>query len=455
MNLLVIKNRINDYLNRGDERNIIAKKNIIASFVIKMVGIVISLIMVPMTINYVSPTQYGLWLTISSIVTWISYFDFGFAHGFRNRFTEAIALNNRVLAKQYVSTTYAVLSIMFTVIALIVLFVNYFLDWSTLLNVSQDYGNELHSVFALLTVILCLNMVAGILTTMLTADQRPAYSALFIVIGQFLSLIVIYILTKITVGRLLYLAFALSGIPLLVLVVASFIIFSSKRYFDIAPSLKKVRFDLTKKIVGLGGQFFLIMICMLFIFQIVNIIIVRICGPDEVTKYNVAYKYFNILNMAMMIIITPFWSACTDAYTKKDYLWMNNIIKKLEKIWRISIYALIMMIVVSNIFYKIWLGNSVQIPLSLSIMVGVYILVQNLCGMYIYLINGTSRVRFQLIIYLFSVFISGPAMYMLCATFGTAVMLVVPIVISLVQALVAKKQLSKIIDRTASGIWLK
>ena len=174
MNLLVIKNRINDYLNRGDERNIIAKKNIIASFVIKMVGIVISLIMVPMTINYVSPTQYGLWLTISSIVTWISYFDFGFAHGFRNRFTEAIALNNRVLAKQYVSTTYAVLSIMFTVIALIVLFVNYFLDWSTLLNVSQDYGNELHSVFALLTVILCLNMVAGILTTMLTADQRPA-----------------------------------------------------------------------------------------------------------------------------------------------------------------------------------------------------------------------------------------------------------------------------------------
>ena len=207
------------------------------------------------------------------------------------------------------------------------------------------------------------------------------------------------------------------------------------------------------------------MICMLFIFQIVNIIIVRICGPDEVTKYNVAYKYFNILNMAMMIIITPFWSAVTDALIKEDFLWIRkgiiNMLKvwlfflKLEKIWRISIYALIMMIVVSNIFYKIWLGNSVQIPLSLSIMVGVYILVQNLCGMYIYLINGTSRVRLQLIIYLFSVFISGPAMYMLCATFGTAVMLVVPIVISLVQALVAKKQLSKIIDRTASGIWLK
>lgn len=455
MKILAVKKWMNNYLNRGDERNIIIKKNIIASFAIKMIGIILSLIIVPITINYISPTQYGLWLTISSIVTWIGYFDFGLAHGFRNRFTEAIAFNNRMLAKQYVSTTYAVLTIIFVIIAIILVSINCFIDWSTLLNVSQSYGSELRSVFALLTVLLCLNMIAGVLTTMLTADQRPAYSALFIVIGQFLSLVVIYVLTKTTDGRLLYLAFALSGTPLLVLIVASFVVFSSKRYYDVAPSLKKIRFDLTKKIVGLGGQFFLIMICVLLTFQMVNIIIVRICGPDEVTKYNIVYKYFSVLNMVMVIIITPFWSACTDAYIKKDYVWMGNSIKKLEKVGLLSICALLVMILVSPIFYKIWLGDSIQIPLSLSVIVGVYVLAQSLCGMYIYLINGTSRVRLQLLINLCFVFISAPTMYMLCARFGTATMLWVPIVISLVQAVVAKKQLSKIINGTASGIWLK
>ncbi len=69
----------------------------------------------------------------------------------------------------------------------------------------------------------------------------------------------------------------------------------------------------------MGAQFFIIMVCMLFIFQVINIIIVRVCGPENVTAYNIAYKYFNILNMAMMIIVTPFWSACADAYTKKRF----------------------------------------------------------------------------------------------------------------------------------------
>ena len=68
------------------------------------------------------------------------------------------------------------------------------------------------------------------------------------------------------------------------------------------------------------------------------------------TAYNIAYKYFNILNMAMMIIVTPFWSACADAYTKKDFLWMKNVIEKMEMIWKLSICVLIIMILVSSTF---------------------------------------------------------------------------------------------------------
>ena len=455
MNLLAIKNRIDIYLKKGNERNVLAKRNIIASFGIKIIGIIISLILVPMTVNYVSSAQYGLWLTISSIVAWISYFDFGFAHGFRNRFTEAMALNDRELAKQYVSTTYAVLTIIFVTMAFVVLVINSFLDWSSLLNVGLEYGHELRLVFAVLTITLCLNMIASVLPTMLTADQRPVYSSLFIVIGQIMSLIVIGILIRVTAGRLLYLAFALSVIPLLVLFVASFFVFSSKRYCDVAPSMNTINRALTKKIIGLGAQFFIIMVCMLFIFQVINIIIVRVCGPENVTAYNIAYKYFNILNMAMMIIVTPFWSACADAYTKKDFLWMKNVIEKMEMIWKLSICVLIIMILVSSTFYDIWVGDSVKISLSLSVMVGVYILVQNLCGIYIYMINGTSKIRLQLVVYLVSAFISVPTMYFLCSKYGITVMLLVPISVCLIQAFVAKKQLTKIIRGTASGIWIK
>lgn len=76
-------------------------------------------------------------------------------------------------------------------------------------------------------------------------------------------------------------------------------------------------------------------------------------------------------------------------------------------------------------------------------------------NIYIYMVNGTSKIRLQLVVYLISAFISAPTMYFLCSKFGIAMMLLVPISICLIQALVAKKQLAKIIRGTASGIWIK
>ena len=52
-----IKSRIN----KGHTRSIRAKKNIIASFFIKGISIAISLILVPLTINYINPFRYGRW----------------------------------------------------------------------------------------------------------------------------------------------------------------------------------------------------------------------------------------------------------------------------------------------------------------------------------------------------------------------------------------------------------
>ena len=98
---------INKFLKKGHIRSINVKKNIIAMFAIRGISIVISLILVPLTIDYVNPTRYGIWLTLSSIVAWVSFFDIGFTFSLRNRFTELKATNNYEKAKAYVSTIYA------------------------------------------------------------------------------------------------------------------------------------------------------------------------------------------------------------------------------------------------------------------------------------------------------------------------------------------------------------
>ena len=133
----MISRKIKTIFNSGSERSRLIKKNILGSFGLRIVSIFCSLMMVPVTIDYVNPERYGIWLTLSSIVVWLSYFDFGFAHGFRNRFAEAIAKDDHELAQKYVSTTYAVLTLLFAGIMLVAAAINYYLNWSDILRVNQ------------------------------------------------------------------------------------------------------------------------------------------------------------------------------------------------------------------------------------------------------------------------------------------------------------------------------
>lgn len=450
-----IKERIKAYFTKGNERSVAVKKNIAVSLVLKCISILVSLQVVPLTIGYVNPTKYGIWLTLSSIIAWLSYFDLGFAHGFRNRFAEAKAKGDMKLAKEYVSTTYAVLFLLFSVILLITLVVNNYLDWSRILNIDPVYKDELSLVFGLLACFFCLNIVASVFTTMLTADQKPALTSLVQTSGQVLAFACIYVLTKTTSGSLSALAIAFSGVPCLLLVVVSLVVFHGKRYKDVAPSLRNIRFSLTKSILGLGGQFFIIMISMLFIFQFINIILSRVEGPEAVTQYNIAYKYFNVLHMMFVIVLTPFWSAFTDAYVKKDYVWMKSVVRKLERLWLLCIPVLVMMVWCSDFLYQWWIGDSVSIPFTLSIYMGMYILFQIGGNMYMFLINGTSKVRLQLIIYLSFAFIALPLMNFLCRKFGMEGLLVVPITVFGLQAVVGRVQILKIITGRAEGVWLQ
>ena len=108
---LRLKKFIKTYFTEGHERSIKAKKNILASFLIKGCSIGISLLLVPLTINYVNSSRYGIWLTLSSIVAWLSFFDIGLSQGLRNKFAEARAKNDDSIAQVYVSTTYALLAL--------------------------------------------------------------------------------------------------------------------------------------------------------------------------------------------------------------------------------------------------------------------------------------------------------------------------------------------------------
>ena len=453
MSLLI--DRIKNKFLSGSERTVLIKKNILASSLLRVVSILISLMVVPATINYINPERYGIWLTLSSIIAWLSYFDFGFAHGFRNRFAEAIAKDNHILARKYVSTTYVVLAIIFSIMMIFTSIVNQFVNWSSILNVDMGMNIELRTVFQILIVFFCINIVAEVFSTMLTASQRPAASTAIKASGNLLSLIAIFILTYTTEGSLELLAIVFSGIPCLLTIIISLIMYSKGIYKQYSPSFKFMDFSLTRSIVGMGGQFFLIMMCMLVIFQFTNIIISRELGPESVTLYNVTYKLFHIVEMVAMIVLAPIWSAYTDAYTRKDFAWMRRSAAKLEKMGMLVFPALIILTLISPIIFDLWLGNDVKTSIYVSAAFAFYIFCKTMGAIYMHQINGTGKVRIQLISYLVIAIFAIPVMIYSCRQWGLIGIIIVPSFAFLIQFIICRIQLNKIINQTATGLWNK
>ena len=442
-------------LSNMNGRSAQATRHILISLAAKGLGILCSLMVVPMTIDYINPSQYGIWLTISSIIGWIAFFDLGLGNGFRNKFAEAKARGELQLAREYVSTTYFSLTAIVSLLLLVILVANLFIDWPAVLHLEDTLKVELRQVFAILSIFFCVNLVASTFAILLTANQQPGFASLINCLGQVVSLAVIFILTKTTEGSLFNLSLYFAGIPCIVMLLSSVIAFKGTSLRQYAPSIRFVRFSLIKDILGKGIQFFAIYLCLILIFQVSNVVLSREIGPLSVTQYNIAYKYFNILYMVMTIIITPFWSAFTDAYTRRDDDWMRGAISKLEKVWLLSILAAVIMLSISSWFYRIWIKDSVTVPFSLSACMAVFVLTRSIGDIYMYAINGIGTIRVQLITYVIFALIAWPCLVWSCRLLGVNGVLLFPSAVYIVQAILGKIQISKLMSRQAGGIWSK
>ena len=87
--------------------------------------------------DYLSPEIYGIWLTVSSVIVWLNFFDVGFTLGLKNKLAEALADGDYVRGKKLVSTTYGMMFAIFVPLTIILELLVPVVDWSGFLNVSS------------------------------------------------------------------------------------------------------------------------------------------------------------------------------------------------------------------------------------------------------------------------------------------------------------------------------
>lgn len=447
---------ISQTFSKGQGRTVKAKKNILGSIFIKGASIAISLVMLPITLSYVNSSEYGIWLALSSIVGWFSFFNIGLTNGLRNKFAECKARGDDSGAQTYVSTTYATLAIIFTSVWIIFLLVNPLLDWAGILNVSPDMREELSVLAIIVFTYFCLQFVLRIITTLVVADQQPAKSSLIDLLGQIVSLLFIVILVKTTEGSLINLGWALCLSPIIILLGANILLFKGK-YHPYRPLISKIDFSQSRSLFNLGLTFFIIQIASLIQYQSANIIIAQSFGTDEVTAYNVVYRYFNVIGMGFGIFLAPLWSAATDAFYKNDITWIKKAVKKYLQLGLLLACGGGIMLLISEKVYEVWLRGEVEIDFPLSLWGYIFVCCFSFGSIFVNFLNGISALRIQFCASLVTPIIYIAAALLLINYFeiGVHSLFIASIIANINGIIIAPVQYYMIIYKQKKGLWLR
>lgn len=442
---------------QSTDRTSAVTRNIIFSSLLKGASILLSLLIVPLTLEYLGTEEYGLWLTITSVVAWLAFFDIGLGNGLRNNLTECLANRNYALGREYISTTYTLLGIIIAGFYLLFIISSFWLKWDVILNTHGTENATLAKICYIVFTGFCVKLLLDIINVVLIADHKIYITNVFNLVINILTYLAVYLIIKSGNNHsLVSFCFWYSLIPVVTGIGASLVLYG-KKYKSLRPSLGAVNFNHSRKLLSLGFQFFFIQLIVLVIFSTDNLLITQLFGPAEVPAFNIAFKYFSVVTVGFNIILAPFWSAFTDAFVNGDDLWIKKVVRKLVRFWFLLTIGTIIMLICSTTVYRLWVGEEIHISFLTSLSIAAFVLISCWNNIFTYFLNGVSKIRLQLYVCILIGIVNIPLAILLSKIdgLGVSAIAISNCVCLSIGAIVAPLQYYKIVNKKAKGIWNK
>jgi O-antigen/teichoic acid export membrane protein len=344
-------------IDRGRERYRRAGMTASTSFIAKALTIMISFISVPLTMHYLGAERYGVWLTISSLLVWMSMTDFGLAgNALVNVLSEAHGKDDLELAREYTASAFWALAAIALTLGAVFLAVFHSIAWRSVFRVSAATSNhELLLACGLVLTFFVINVPLSLLPSIYNGYQDGFLWNVWSIITNLVALVSLIVVTRFH-GGLPQLVVALSGTRVLVGLANAHHAFF-RRYKWLLPVPSAVRWNCVRRLVKLGSKYMVTQLAGLGINQSQPMIITQMLGPAQVMVFVVAQKIITLpVDLAYMATV-PFISAFGEAKARRDWSWIKGAYKRTTTACiGVGIPVMLLIAVSCKFLIRIWAG---------------------------------------------------------------------------------------------------
>ncbi len=379
---------------------------LIYSLIFKLISMIMVFLTTSLTYKYLGSNEYGIWVTIYSIISWVYFLDFGFSNVIKTKLPTLFQENNDNKSI-LVSTIYIGIGLVSIIILLLFSILSLFLSVGDFLNINIANFNPILFLNLSFSVLI---LIIGNYKALFSGVVKTHIVEFSMMTIQVFVFYLIYLLYKYDLFReysKISIVSSVFGIVNVVFGVVFSIYFFIKNK-NIKVSFKYFNFDILRINTKLGLKYFIIQACMIIIYSTDYVFITKYFGPKEVTNYDIILKIFQTPMLLIIAGLSPFWSVFSETFVEKKYTW----IKKTLIIYNISFLAfilgiIILTLIIDNIIY-LWVNVKLEISKTLLFSISIYITMRAFTAMYNYFLNGINKINVTLYLTILGAIINIP-----------------------------------------------
>lgn len=362
-------------------------------------GMLALIITVPMTLPYLGPERFGIWMTVASFAGLLSFMDLGVGNGLINRIASVNATGDRQKLQFVVVHGLILLTLIGLIVGMLLMLLTELLPWDRLIKVTSPAAiEEARRAVSIFILLFAASIPINGIQKIYQGLQRAWMVHLFRAIGSVLALALVYHLAR---GK--------AGIPNLLLAT-----FGVQTFVPLALFLKLLKDGLikfpamasgmgwiaeTRSLLHIGGLFFVLQIGTLIGSGGDALIVSSLLGVSEVSKLALVQRLFLFVTLPLGIINVPLWSAYADARERGDKPFIRRTLKK--SMLFTATTAVVISVTISTLsqgVFNYWTKGTLNVPLSLVVLYGIWAVFESTGSAFAMFLNGAGVIRIQVLI---------------------------------------------------------
>jgi O-antigen/teichoic acid export membrane protein len=359
----------------------------------KVLGIIVSVVSVPLTVGYLGKERYGAWVTIATVLTFLSVTDLGLGYSLTNALAKSQSDDARALGQRYLSSALLMLSLV--AFGLLILGCSFAPQVASFLfpHLESPVARaEITPAVLIAVSIFALNLPLLVNARVLAAHQQGALANLWSIVGNIGNLVVLLAVIWFR-GGLVWLVLGCFGFGLLTNIACAVWLFGFNKPW-LRPKFEALDLVLVKNLFADAWKFFVIGVGWMVNWQTDNMVIAHFLGAAQVTPYAVTYNLFSIATGLQALAYPSLWPAYTEAFAQRDYDWIRQTIRSNFKFSLFTSLAIVgFLTVFGGEIIRLWAGSVAVPPFSVIAWMAVWRLMLSTLLVGSCLLNATGHLK--------------------------------------------------------------